>query len=88
MLETERRNTRSHYIENSLWKKLWTCRKTDYVVVVVVMMMIMMIIMNTEPIVCQLHAIHNLTHKDHFSSIRTSSTFPRAVQFRGSTSNF
>jgi hypothetical protein len=23
-------------MENSLWKKLWTCRETDYVVVVVV----------------------------------------------------
>ena len=20
----------SHYVESSLWKKLWTCRKTDY----------------------------------------------------------
>jgi hypothetical protein len=21
---------RSHYVESSLWKRLWTCRKTDY----------------------------------------------------------
>jgi hypothetical protein len=28
--ETERGSTRSHSVENSLWKKLWTCRKTDY----------------------------------------------------------
>jgi len=20
----------SHYVESSLWKRLWTCRKTDY----------------------------------------------------------
>ena len=30
MLETERGSTRSHYVENWLWKGLWTCRKTDY----------------------------------------------------------
>jgi hypothetical protein len=30
MLEFERENTRSHSLENSLWKGLWTCRKTDY----------------------------------------------------------
>ena len=82
-MEIERRSTRSPYMENSLWKRLWTSRKRDYVV-----MMIMMIIMNTGPIVCQLDAIHNLTHKDHFSNIYTSSPFPRAVQFRGSTTNF
>ena len=22
--------TRSHYVESPLWKRLWTCRKTDY----------------------------------------------------------
>jgi hypothetical protein len=27
--QTERGSTRSHLLENSLWKKLWTCRKTD-----------------------------------------------------------
>jgi len=30
ILETERGSTRSHSVENSLWKKLWTCRKTEY----------------------------------------------------------
>ena len=30
MLEVERGSTRSHTLEKSLWKKLWTCRKTDY----------------------------------------------------------
>jgi len=29
--EFERGITRSHTVENSLWKRLWTCRKTDYV---------------------------------------------------------
>jgi hypothetical protein len=30
ILETERGCTRSHNVENLLWKRLWTCRKTDY----------------------------------------------------------
>ena len=25
----EGENSRSHYVESSFWKKLWTCRKTD-----------------------------------------------------------
>jgi hypothetical protein len=29
ILEIERGSTRSHSMENSLWKRLWTCRKTD-----------------------------------------------------------
>jgi hypothetical protein len=28
--EIERGSTRSHPMENSLWKRLRTCRKTDY----------------------------------------------------------
>jgi hypothetical protein len=27
----ERGSTRSHFVENSFWNRLWTCRKTDYV---------------------------------------------------------
>ena len=30
ILETGRRSTRSHYVESSLWKTLWTYRKADY----------------------------------------------------------
>jgi hypothetical protein len=30
MLATERGNTISHFVENFLWKMLWTCCKTDY----------------------------------------------------------
>jgi hypothetical protein len=30
ILEIERGSTRSHPVENSLWKRLRTCRKTDY----------------------------------------------------------
>jgi hypothetical protein len=30
ILEIERGSTRSHSMENSLWKRLQTCRKTDY----------------------------------------------------------
>jgi hypothetical protein len=32
ILEIERRSTRPQSVENSLWKRLWTCRKTDYVI--------------------------------------------------------
>ena len=28
-LEVERGSSRWHLVENSLWKKLWNCRKTD-----------------------------------------------------------
>jgi hypothetical protein len=28
--EIEKGSTRSHPVENSLWKRLRTCRKTDY----------------------------------------------------------
>ena len=31
ILETKSGSTRLHSVENSLWKRLWTCRKTDYV---------------------------------------------------------
>jgi hypothetical protein len=30
ILEIERGSTRSHPVENSLWKRLRTCRKRDY----------------------------------------------------------
>jgi len=33
ILETERENTISPYVENPLWKWLWTCRKTDYIII-------------------------------------------------------
>jgi hypothetical protein len=30
ILEIEIGSIRSHFVENSLWKRLWTSRKTDY----------------------------------------------------------
>jgi len=30
LLEVERGSTRSQSVENSLWKRLWACPKTDY----------------------------------------------------------
>ena len=30
ILSFERGNSGSHYVESSLWKRIWTCRKTDY----------------------------------------------------------
>jgi hypothetical protein len=32
IMEIERGSTRLRSAENSLWKRLWTCRKTDYVI--------------------------------------------------------
>jgi hypothetical protein len=29
ILSFERGSCGSHYVESSLWKRLWTCRKTD-----------------------------------------------------------
>jgi hypothetical protein len=29
VLEVERGSTKSHLFDNSLWKRLWTCGKTD-----------------------------------------------------------
>jgi len=29
-VEVERVRTRQLSVENSLWKRLWSCRKTDY----------------------------------------------------------
>jgi hypothetical protein len=39
MLEIERGSTRSHFVENSLWKRLRACRKTDCGMMVMMMMM-------------------------------------------------
>ena len=30
VLSIERESTRSHSVENSLWKRPWACRKTEY----------------------------------------------------------
>jgi len=30
ILEPERGRIRSHLVENSIWKRLWTCRKIEY----------------------------------------------------------
>jgi hypothetical protein len=30
ILTSEEGSSRSHYVESSLWKRLWTCRETDY----------------------------------------------------------
>jgi hypothetical protein len=31
LVALERESTRSHSVRNSLWQRLWTCRKADYV---------------------------------------------------------
>ena len=30
ILSFERGSSGSHYVDSSLWERLWTCRKTDY----------------------------------------------------------
>jgi hypothetical protein len=49
-LEIEIGTTRSHGLENSLWKRLRTCLKTVYsmVVMVVIVAMVVMICKNKE----------------------------------------
>jgi hypothetical protein len=42
VLEIERGSTRSHFLKNSLWKRLWICRKTDYMLMIMMMIMMMM----------------------------------------------
>ena len=36
MLETGKQSSRSHSLENSLWKRLWTCSKTDNSIIMTV----------------------------------------------------
>jgi len=43
-LKIEIRSSESQWVENSLWKRLWNCRKTDYILLVVMMMMIMILV--------------------------------------------
>jgi len=68
MLEIEEGLTRCHSVQNSLWRRLWVCRRTDYVVMIVLMMMMttttkmMSIILKTyEEISCYTHS-HTHTH--------------------------
>jgi len=35
-------------VKNSLWKRLWTCRKTEYVMMMMMMMMMMVMMMNSK----------------------------------------
>jgi hypothetical protein len=37
-METERGRTRSHSVDNPLWKRVWTCCKTGYVMTMSMMM--------------------------------------------------
>jgi len=51
MLEVKRGGIRPHSVENSLWKRLWTCHKTIYLMVLIMMMMMMMTMMTTVVVV-------------------------------------
>ena len=49
LLEIERGSTRSQSVENSLWKRLWTCLKADNVIIIIIIIIIIIttiIIMN------------------------------------------
>jgi len=48
VLEIERRSTRSHYMENLLWKRLWTCLNIDCTMMMIMMMMMMMMMINGD----------------------------------------
>jgi hypothetical protein len=39
IVEIERGSTRLSSLKNSLWKRLQTCRKTDYMMMITIMMM-------------------------------------------------
>ena len=41
----ERGSTRSHSVENSLWKMLWSCSNTDKRMMMMMMMLITMVMM-------------------------------------------
>jgi hypothetical protein len=49
IVEIERGSTRSQSVENSIWKRIWTCRKTDYV-------------MNGKGLILFRHCLRNLLH--------------------------
>jgi hypothetical protein len=40
-------SVRSHFLETSLWERLWTYFKTDYMMIVVVVVVVMMMMMIT-----------------------------------------
>ena len=41
VLELERGSTKLHTMRNSLWKKLWTYRQTEYMMMMMMMMTMM-----------------------------------------------
>jgi hypothetical protein len=45
VLQTERGNAKSNSLRNSILKRLWTCRKIDYVMMMMMMMRTMMMMM-------------------------------------------
>jgi hypothetical protein len=47
ILDIERGSIRSHRVKNSLWKRLWTCRKAYYVTTTTTMRMMMMMMKKT-----------------------------------------
>ena len=53
VLDIERGSTRSQSVENSFWKRLWTCRKADYR-----MMMMMMMMMTIMTMMMMMVVIH------------------------------
>jgi hypothetical protein len=57
-LETERGSTRSHTV-GEFWRRLWSCRKTDYM-----MMMMMMMLQRLLHTVPPLNRILNQTYSD------------------------
>ena len=35
--------TKSRPLENSIWKRVWTCHKTDYVIIIIIIIIIVIL---------------------------------------------
>ena len=86
MLEVKRGGTRPHSVENSLWKRLWTCHKTIYLMVLmmmVMMMMMMMTMMTTTTVVVMVpYNIWGLVqHAKNCASVNPMSEVRAAIMF-------
>ena len=55
LLEIERESTRSHSVENSLWKRLWTCLKADNVIIIIIIIINIIIIPTINNVKISVH---------------------------------
>ena len=62
ILEIERGSTRLHTVENSLWKRLWTCHNTEYVIMCIYTYIYIYIYTHTHIYIYTHIYIHTYTH--------------------------